>query len=315
MTNDIILILKENKKLFLKTFFPLFCIFFVIIVLLPKYYKSEFKVISYATPSNTTASISALASSFGLNNLSALSSDKSIVLHIPEVMKSMIKSQKFRKKFLDEKISFNDFKDITIREAYIMHYNIKSSKKFDDIDFKINKKLDNHIDIQKDRITNILMVSIETFDRELAQGMTRVLSKMLEVETVDFSSQISRDQIEFIKSRLIEVKNELVEDEENLNRFKSENKNINSPSLQLQLSRLSREVSMKTSVYISLNTQLEALEVQLVEQSSDLFFIEDPTFPYKRSRPNRTNLLILMTINAFIISSGVVYIRRFIMNS
>ena len=229
MTNDIILILKENKKLFLKTFFLLFCIFFAIIVILPKYYKSEFKVISYATPSNSTASISALASSFGLNNLSALSSDKSIILHIPEVMKSMIKSQKFKKKFLDKKISFSDFKDITIREAYIMHYNIKSSKKFDDIDFKINKKLDNHIDIQKDRITNILMVSIETFDRELAQGMTRVLSKMLEVETVDFSSQITRDQIEFIKSRLIEVKNELVEDEENLNRFKSENKNINSP--------------------------------------------------------------------------------------
>ena len=104
----------------------------------------------------------------------------------------------------------------------------------------------------------------------------------------------------------------MIEDEENLNRFQTANKTISSPSLQLQLSRLNREVSMKTSVYISLNTQLEGLEVQLVEQSADLFFIEDPTFPYKKSWPNRTILLVLMTINLFIISSGIVYLRKFI---
>jgi uncharacterized protein involved in exopolysaccharide biosynthesis len=303
---------KKFLKSFLKFFIPSFFIFFMVILFLPKYYKSEFKIISYASSSSSSSSLADLAASVGMSSISGLSSDQSIVIHIPEVMKSVIKSQKFRTKLLDQKISTHQFSEYTLREIYTEHYNIKSSKKINDIDFKINKKLDNHIDIQKDRITNILMVSVETFDRELAQSMAKLISKMLEDQTIEFSTQITKDQIEFIKSRLIQVNSELIEDEENLNRFQTANKTISSPSLQLQLSRLNREVSMKTSVYISLNTQLEGLEVQLVEQSADLFFIEDPTFPYKKSWPNRTSLLVLMTINLFIISSGIVYLRKFI---
>ena len=303
----------QQQSSFLKLYFSLLFLSLVVLLSLTKYYESEFKIISYGGSGIESSSLGGLVSSIGgTSALGGNSSEK--IVNVPEVMLSVVRSESFMFKLQNKSIESGQYKNIIIEDAYKEFYNIKPSKNIDDLNFKINKKLKEHITISKDRQTNIIHVKVEVFDPNMAQSMAKTIMEMLTEETIYFSSEVTNKKIGFIKDRLMLVTGELTELEDSLRKFKSKNKIATTPLLELELNRIVREVSMKNTVYQSLNRELELLKLKLVESSSDLYSIEEPTFPYKKSRPSRLIGLLLSIINCFVLTYSYVFISKTIRN-
>ena len=70
-------------------------------------------------------------------------------------------------------------------------------------------------------------------------------------------NQNVKEKTFFIDERISTVSSELVNSEYRLKNFKEKNRQILSPSLQLEQDRLAREVEVKKSIYLTLKQQLE----------------------------------------------------------
>lgn len=297
-----------DLKLFFKIFISLFLLSFILLMTATKYYKSEFKIVSYSSSKVGMGSLGSLLSSVGGRNVI---DDGESIVNVPEVMISLVRSEEFKTRLHNELILEGEYAGLSIKEAYSEFYNINSKNSIIDLSgYKVNKKLKNHITISKDRQTDIVTVQVEVFEDFLAKSMAEIVMKNLINEIIFFSSQTANEKIGFINSRLTEVSSELNVLENKLKDFKSQNKLINTPLLQLEFDRIQREVAMKNIVYQSLNQELELLKMDLVETSSDIYAIENPTFPYQKSRPTRSTGLIIALINCFIITYSFIYIRR-----
>jgi len=291
---------KIDFKLFLKIFIPLFLLSFILLMTATKYYKSEFKIVSYSSSKIGMGSLGSLLSSVG--GRSVIEDGESIV-NVPEVMISLLRSEDFKDSLHDELILEGKYAGLSIKEAYSKFYNIKRKNSVIDLSgYKVNKKLKKHITISKDRQTDIVTVQVEVFEDFLAKSMSEIVMKKLIDEIVTFSSQTANQKIGFLNSRLVEVSAELNDLENKLKDFKSQNKLISTPLLQLEFDRIQREVAMKNIVYQSLNQELELTKMDLVETSSDIYAIENPTFPYQKSKPTRSTGLIIAFINCFIVT-------------
>ena len=60
-----------------------------------------------------------------------------------------------------------------------------------------------------------------------------------------FKTQAVKEKISFIENRITSVKKDLQNSEQYLKRFNEQNRQINSPSLQLELDRYTREVEIQ----------------------------------------------------------------------
>ena len=82
-------------------------------------------------------------------------------------------------------------------------------------------------------------------------------------------------------------------DEVELKEFKESNRRVErSPSLRLQESRLEREVSLQTTLYMSLKSQFENVKIEEVEESAMIEVIDGPIVPFKLTRPKKTLTVI-----------------------
>ena len=81
--------------------------------------------------------------------------------------------------------------------------------------------------------------------------------------------------------------------EEALKVFRDRNRRIeNSPALQLEQERLSREVSVLTSVFITLKQQLETTKIDEVKNSDYIIVVDPPNLPLMKSKPNKRKILV-----------------------
>ena len=111
----------------------------------------------------------------------------------------------------------------------------------------------------------------------------------------------------------METENELMAAEENLKVFMDRNRRIgNSPALQLEQQRLSREVTVLMGVFTTLKQQLETTKIQEVKESDYVVVLDPPEVPLKRSKPNKKGMVLLAGF--FGIGFGIIigFIREYI---
>ena len=79
--------------------------------------------------------------------------------------------------------------------------------------------------------------------------------------------------------------------------FRDRNRRIeNSPSLQLEQERLSREVSVLIGVFTTLKQQLETTKIEEVKKSDYVIVLDPPEAPLVHSKPNKRLIVILAGI-------------------
>lgn len=158
----------------------------------------------------------------------------------------------------------------------------------------------------------ILTLSARFHDPSLAAQVARKAQIMLQHYITTYRIQKAQEQLNFIKDRYSEKKQEFQDAQEKLARFRDQNRNVSSALAQTEIERLQSEYDIAFSVYSELAKQLEQAQIKVKEDAPVLTVVEPVRVPLKKSKPNRPLILIIWTFLGGIIGVGIVFGRQFL---
>ena len=124
----------------------------------------------------------------------------------------------------------------------------------------------------------------------MSYDLNKGLIDALDEHQKNYNKTKTSDTKKFIQGRISDTENELIAAEENLKVFMARNRRIeNSPALQLEEQRLSREVAVLTGVFTTLKQQLETTKIEEVKESDYVIILDKPEIPLVRSSPKKKN--------------------------
>ena len=115
----------------------------------------------------------------------------------------------------------------------------------------------------------------------------------------------------FIEDRLIEVSGDLKKMEKEMREFREYNRNIsNSPSLQMKVQEMGREIDLQNSLYVTLKTQHEKAKIDEVGRDDMVQVIDGPNMPANMTSPKRGLSILLSIFFGFFLSIFMVYFQE-----
>jgi len=133
----------------------------------------------------------------------------------------------------------------------------------------------------------------------------------LDAHQREYNSAKVSETRKFIEERIVETEKELSSAEEALKNFRERNRLIsNSPALQLEQQRYSREVAVLTGVFTSLKQQLETSKIEEVRESEYVVVLDPPEAPLYKSSPKRMLSVLLAGILGIGLGIGMAFVRN-----
>ena len=158
------------------------------------------------------------------------------------------------------------------------------------------------------------LLKSEANEPELAKALADSALKELEGLNKYFRTQSVTEKINFINQRIYAVGKDLNSSEIKLRKFKEQNRQISSPSLELDLARLNRDVQIQNQVYVTLKQQLELAKIEEVQEKSVMQVLDYPELPLGSSNFNlRMNLIVSGIIGLLV--GIIIAITRSYLNS
>ena len=296
---DILLLLARHLKIILglPAIFCLLSVFYVLFLAKPVYISSS-KIMSSSNNSNS-AQATGLAAQFGISLSTGQSEEKWVY---PEIIKSRTLAKSMLKRYFST-LEFGQKKKL-IDILNNGQLDLKSST--ENYEAIAVQNFLSMINIDEDLSTSILTLSISAAEASFAKDINQALIEELDAHQRNYNKlKTSKTKI-FIQERIVDIEKELISAEERLKIFMDRNRRIeNSPSLQLEQQRLSREVTVLIGVFTTLKQQLETTKIEEVKESSYVVIIDAPEKPLIRSKPNKKMIVILNGI--FGISLGLFF--------
>ena len=89
----------------------------------------------------------------------------------------------------------------------------------------------------------------------------------------------------------------------------------NSPALQLERQRLTREVTVLTGVFTTLKQQYETTKIEEVKESDYVVILDPPEVPLIRSKPRKKKMVILAGLLGIALGIGIAFVLGYIRNT
>jgi len=106
------------------------------------------------------------------------------------------------------------------------------------------------------------------------------------------------------------LKEQMKEMEKELREFREYNRNISSsPSLQMRVQEMGREIDLQNSLYVTLKTQHEKAKIDEVERDDMVQIIDGPSIPAKLTKPRRGISITLSFFFGIFVGIFIVYFR------
>ena len=172
------------------------------------------------------------------------------------------------------------------------------------------------IKVSKSRLSPIITIELEFFEPQIAADILNKIIEFAGMTQVKIKLKQISEKREFIEERISEVMGALKIAEIKLKKFKESNRRVErSPSLKLQESRLEREVSLQTTLYMSLKSQFENVKIEEVEEAAMIEVIDGPIVPFKITRPKKASTVIFTFIFSFSSLFFIFYLKDYSISS
>jgi uncharacterized protein involved in exopolysaccharide biosynthesis len=309
--SDILITIAEHiKGTFLITFISVFIAFTHVQFIKPPKYLSQATILLPSASVNNLSSISGLASQIGVsipgNNVADLSSPSLI----PQLLDSRIFAEKmFEKEFYTKKYD----KKLSLL-AILTHGDLNTTLGKDILVTRAFASFKSMIKLEEDVLSAISKIKVTAaeplFAKELAEAA------LFELESLNryYKSQTVNDKVSFISNRINNVVKDLDFSEKKLKNFSEKNRQISSPSLQLELNKMTRDLEIQKGIYLTLRQQLELAKIEEVQESS-IFQVLDkaqvPLGPYNKNVKTSVFLAAILGIGIGIL---IGFIRSYINN-
>ena len=211
------------------------------------------------------------------------------------------------KTFISEKYGNNTLENLIISE-----YNINGETK-KELTSRAIIDLKEKINISKNRLSPVINLSVNAFEPSLAVEISKeIISESSKIQRRLKTNRV-RQKREFIEERLTEISNELKSKEDELRVFREKFKNEDSPSLNMMVQSMGREIDLQNSVYMTLNSQYEKAKIDEVETEDMVQLIDGPTFPIYLTSPNRKLIMGLSLFIGLFLAIFSIYLKEYIL--
>ena len=308
--SDILVTFAEQLKLFfLVPFFTVFLTFTYVKFVKKPLYESWATILLPDNQINSLGGFAGLASQFGVNIPSETSAD----LSSPNLFPQILKSRRFAEKILDKEffIKKHDSK-LTLLSILSDQKEITNLNRNILIEQAVSKLNNDYLTISNDVKTNFSTIKITAFDPNFAKDLAVIVINELELLNRLFKKQSVIEKTKFIEDRISSVESDLENSEEVMKQFYEKNRQISSPSLELEEDKLKREVEVQKSLFLTLKQQLEVSKIEEVQKSTVLQILDYPKVPYQASNINLLTSIVLSTIFGFGLAIILSIVRSFL---
>ena len=281
---DIVLVLFRNLKIIL--IIPtLTCMVMILNILFftSPVYTSKSSFMS-SSSKGAQSVMSGLAYQFGLVAPSASSAEWSSL--------DIVNSRKMATALLNRKFDTDLYGKQQILLDIISGDNIRESLEYELFYESAIFVVQNMIELEIAGNLNVLKVT--TFEPLLSKTLAMAVLDELDRHQRDYNSNKALETRTFIDDRLFDSRMQLEKAEVLLKEFRERNRSISqSPQLQLEQERLSRDVSVLTGVFTTLKQQLETAKIDAVKKMENIIPLDYPNNPLTPDRTNKKLSIIL----------------------
>lgn len=137
---------------------------------------------------------------------------------------------------------------------------------------------------------------------QLAQATVVLLQKYI----TEFKIAKVQSNLDFIQSRYNEAKKNFEDIQIRRAAFRDANTNTNKYSARVEAEKLDAEYTLAMNLYSELATQLEQAKIEVKKDTPILTVVRPVTIPYKKSKPQRLQILVAFTFLGVVAGAGLV---------
>ena len=300
-------LLKNNVKILfgLPIIITLFMSVYVFWIANPVY-TSVSKVLPISEDGSSSSGFSGVAAQLGISIPLSMGG----TVPWDEVYPEIVQSSNLLSTILPESFSTKKYGEISLLDILIKEHNLSKYEE-KDLTNRAITNLRKMIKISKDRLSPVVTISVESFEPLFAAE----LSKMLIEKSGQIQNQLRTNRVRqkrlFIEERLKSVSGEMKKMEKELRNFREYNRNLSSsPSLEMRVQEMGREIDLQSSLYITLKTQYEKAKIDEVERNDMVQQIDGPNTPTKLTRPRRGLSIVLSLFFGIFMSIFSIYFRE-----
>ena len=160
------------------------------------------------------------------------------------------------------------------------------------------------LSVEVDDQEGLVSISVEFSDRKIAAQLAQAATDLLQSKIIAFKSQSARNNLQFVQGQFDAKRQEFEQIQDSIAMFKDQNLNITSSLFQNQLTRLESQFTVTSSVFQELAGQVEQAKIQVNKDTPIFMIIEPVSVPLKRSKPQRTMMVIIWTFLGGVIAVG-----------
>ena len=260
-------------------------------------YTSSAKILPIGDNGSSFSEMAGMASQLGLSMPMNFGNE------IPwdEMFPEIIKSENLVQAILNENFISNKYvKEQSLFAIMEQEYNIKNKSAIF-LEKMVIYEFNEMIKVSKSRLSPIVTIELDFFEPQVAADILKKIIEVAGKTQVKIKLKQISEKRQFIEERISEVTRALKNAELELKEFKESNRRVErSPSLKLEESRLEREVSLQTTLYMTLKSQFENVKIEEVEEAAMIEVIDGPIVPFKVTRPKKASSVIFTFIFAFL---------------
>lgn len=136
--------------------------------------------------------------------------------------------------------------------------------------------------------------------------------ELLQKYITRFKIEKASDKLSFIEQRYLEKKKEFEKTQEQLARFRDQNKNVSSMMARTEEERIQSEYTIALNVYNELAKQLEQAKIQVKEETPVFSILEPAMVPREKSKPKKGMIVVIWLFLGGIIGTGIVFGREYL---
>ncbi len=176
--------------------------------------------------------------------------------------------------------------------------------------FQLLKDLGGCISSYVDKRTNMVTISVEMQDAEVAAQIATKASEMLQLYIIDYRTSKARVDVEYIQKIADKALEDYKEAQRVYSEFADANQDLVLVSVQQEEERLENEMQMAFTNYSNASTQLQAARAKVQERTPAFTILQPAGVAVKPNGPKRVVFTLMMTFLAFLFSTLWVLIRH-----
>ena len=170
------------------------------------------------------------------------------------------------------------------------------------------RQLAQQLEVDVDRRTGVVSLAVEMPDARLAADVANRMVELLNRFNLERRQSQSREERRFSGDRLATAERELRTAEQAHLAFLQRNRGYSdSPLLNFESNRLSREVQLKQEIFLTLTKNHEQARISEVRDTPVLTVVDSAVAPIQRTRPRRTLGTIIAGVLAGLVGVVVAY--------